>query len=275
MTMTKRAINHANWPVQDVLAFSTTRHLPGSLSDQEVDQVSEPVPQQTPGQVTPVQAADKNPFQSFNLASHVGDTIENVARNRQTLSSLLPPNANIQWLEQAHGAKALVVEQHSQQAPIGDAMITATKNLALAVMTADCLPILLSSVNGDEIAAIHGGWRPLALGIIENTLAQMVSPPQQICAWLGPCIGEQAFEVGAEVRRAFIDKQRSLDVAFVAIGDNKYLADLALIAQNQLIHLGVKQVQRLPHCTYTQSQHYFSYRREKQTGRMATLICRI
>ena len=151
-------------------------------------------------------------------------------------------------------------------------------------MTADCLPILLVSKSGDEIAAIHGGWRPLAANIITKTLEKMKTPTADIYAWLGPCISKNAFEVGSEVKAAFVEQNEQneyINECFEAAytkkfnGNplDKYLADLHKIAKLQLENLGINQISTLPECTYANTDKYYSYRKKAITGRMATLIC--
>ncbi|NQZ24103.1 MAG: peptidoglycan editing factor PgeF [Colwellia sp.] len=258
-------MHKVEWPVQNVLAFTTTRNTPCHHS------IIKPF-------------VSNDPFNHFNLGLHVGDEPENVLAHRQNLLPLLPKNTQIQWLEQVHGSEVLLIEKHSKQALIADAAITREKHIALAIMTADCLPILLTAKDGREVAAIHGGWKPLAKGIIGNTLREMFTENKDINAWLGPCIGKESFEVGAEVRAIFTKQSAHLSEAFSLVStafesehknsEPKYLADLALIAKIQLTALGVNKIDHLEHCTYSDSAQYFSYRRENITGRMATIICR-
>lgn len=218
--------------------------------------------------------ADINsPYQGFNLGLHVGDAPELVNQNRQYLETLLPEHSKIQWLEQVHGNEVAQVAQVSQQPIIADAAITQNKEVCLAVMTADCLPILLSAKQGGEVAAIHGGWRPLAANIISNTVKKMHTPTTELLAWLGPCIGNTAFEVGEEVRESFVSQNPTFSQAFVTKGKGKFLADLTLIAQIQLEQLGVKHIKVQSQCTFLNSDKYYSYRKNAMTGRMASLIC--
>ena len=200
-------------------------------------------------------------------------------RQGQQLLNFLPVKTNIQWLEQVHGDKIHHAVKYSPTPIMADAQYSTEKKLALAIMTADCLPILLASHDGKEIAAIHGGWRPLAQNIIAKTLKFFSSKPEQITAWLGPCIGKTAFEVGADVYQAFIALDESFKPAFSQISlslqaENKYLANLSLIATLQLQQLGVQQVINQSVCTYSHPEDYYSYRRDNITGRMASVICR-
>ncbi|WP_206484046.1 peptidoglycan editing factor PgeF [Thalassotalea sp. G2M2-11] len=243
------AFDHVELPVKNIQAIQTTRlALAKSISN------------------TP-------PFHSFNLGLHVGDDKKQVESNRQQLLSCFPQYAKIQWLEQIHGTNVAVINAHHQQAIIADAVVTQTPRLALAIMTADCLPILLTNQAGTEIAAIHGGWRPLAGNIIAQTLDKMSSDSTQIIAWLGPCIGNTAFEVGNEVKQAFLTLSAKFESCFIASKDDKWLADLVAIASIMLKQQGVEQVINGHHCTYSNTERYYSYRKHQQTGRMASIIC--
>ena len=258
-----RHIHYVDWPAQKVLALTTTRHNPIQPFDQKVDLTK---------------------YSTFNLGDHVGDNHEQVITNRHSLLSLLPDNTYIQWFEQTHGTDVAVIESVVDNPIVADAAITRAKDVALSIMTADCLPILLATKNGNEIAAIHGGWRPLVGNIIANTLAKMTANPSEIVAWLGPCIGSNAFEVGAEVKQKFTEQSATFEQAFKKrrelLTQNqenlgaKYFANLALIARLQLNLLGITNVSGLPHCTFSKKNEYFSYRREGRTGRMASVICR-
>ena len=264
-TFINRPIYKVEWPVPNVLAFTTTRLHPQKHTISQNSKIK--------------------PYSEFNLGEHVGDNLDQVKSNRKHLLNNLPPHSKIQWLEQVHGNNVVIIDSHSPISLIADAAITQQKNISLAVMTADCLPILLTAADGSEIAAIHGGWKPLVKNIIENTINRMLTPNKNIIAWLGPCIGKAAFEVGEEVKLAFESQSESFSSAFSIISTNqvstnnkhevKYLANLAMIAKIQLEKLGVNQVHHLDHCTYTDEQQYFSYRRDNVTGRMASIICRI
>lgn len=211
------------------------------------------------------------PFDSFNLAFHVGDNAEHVAENRRILHGYV---ANpIVWLEQVHGAEVVVVDEQFEAAQVhqADALYTRLRQTPLAIMTADCLPILLASENGEEVAAIHGGWKPLAAGIIANTLAKFRCAPEEIHAWFGPAIGPDAFEVGEDVVDAF-EAQKS--TAFTATKKGKYLGNIFALAETLLRQQGVIKCYGERHCTVSLPELYFSYRRDNITGRMATLIWR-
>lgn len=214
------------------------------------------------------------PFSSLNLGLHVADNPKHVLQNRALLECYLPKPAV--WLNQMHSADVLNVnEQYNvEQIQTADALYTQLKNQPLAIMTADCLPILLTSYDGSEVAAIHGGWRGLEKGIIKNTLACFKSSANQINAWLGPAIGAKQFEVGAEVAALFNRQSPLFKSAFVMQPNQKYLCDIYLIARIQLQQLGVINISGGEHCTVSQSSEFFSYRRDGKTGRMASLIWR-
>ncbi|CAM4256525.1 peptidoglycan editing factor PgeF [Pseudoalteromonas byunsanensis] len=236
-----------NWPIQHrVSALSTTR-LGGD---------------------------SQGPFDSFNLGYHVGDSIAAVDSNHQRLLEYLPRPA--QWLEQVHGAKvyALTSRTASIPWPKADALYTRIAQQPLAVMTADCLPILLCNEQGTEVAAIHGGWRPLVQGVIANTLRLFDSSAEQLYAWLGPAIGPLRFEVGEEVKAQFCAQSSAHHSDFSLQENGKYLADIYSIARRQLAQAGVIRIFGGQFCTVTQSELFFSYRRDGQTGRMASLIWR-
>ncbi len=214
------------------------------------------------------------PFMSLNLGLHVGDDQQAVLTNRALLAAQLP-KATV-WLNQIHSSEVVVVDEYfdPQANYDADALYTRLKNQPLAIMTADCLPVLLTSESGDEVAAIHGGWRGLHAGIIANTLRHFSSPAEQIIAWLGPAIGAAKFEVGSEVKALFCEQSASHHTAFVAQADGKYLADIYLLATTQLINLGIRNISGGEYCTVSNSEQFFSYRRDGQTGRMASLIWR-
>ena len=214
------------------------------------------------------------PFDSFNVGLHVGDDEQAVLANRELLTNQLPNPAV--WLNQIHSSDVVVIDEDSDlnQVRSADALYTRVAKQPLAIMTADCLPVLLCSTTGDEIAAVHGGWRGLEKGIIKNTLACFSAPSKQIYAWLGPAIGSEQFEVGAEVATRFIAKSPLFKEAFKLQSNNKYLCDIYLIARIELEQLGVINISGGDYCTVSQPSLFFSYRREGKTGRMASLIWR-
>ncbi|MCO4799279.1 MAG: peptidoglycan editing factor PgeF [Colwelliaceae bacterium] len=252
-----QAFDLIDMPVNKIQAFQTTRINPNNNDIQPSKNKS----------LSPVA------FEHFNLGLHVGDNEKSVLNNRQKLLSYLPNNTNIQWLEQVHGNSVIVVNEQSTTAIKADAIITRASKLALAIMTADCLPILLVNADGTEIAAIHAGWRPLASGIIEETLSKIYSNNQDIYAWLGPCISQRNFEVGNEVKTKFEKLNPQFSVAFKINKKGKWLADLQQIAIMMLQELGVENITTSNGCTFDNNERYYSYRKEQKTGRMVTIIC--
>ncbi|TBR38241.1 peptidoglycan editing factor PgeF [Marinomonas agarivorans] len=212
------------------------------------------------------------PYDSLNLGGHVGDDPESVHSNRQRFMKQTSMPETLRWLQQVHGTS--VVEWPSaQQGDIeADAAYSRVTHQVCAVMTADCLPILFCNAKGTEVAACHAGWRGLCAGVIEATLAKF-SLLDDVLVWLGPAIGPQKFEVGAEVRSAFMTHDPQAKHAFVPLETaDKWLANLYLLARQRLVKQGVKQIYGGDFCTYTDTQRFFSYRRDKDTGRMATSI---
>jgi len=207
----------------------------------------------------------------LNLASHVGDDPSSVMRNRSLLAdSLQLPSAPI-WLEQVHGCDVVMADERGVPPPC-DASVSQRSGVVCAVLTADCLPLLLCNREGTVVAAVHAGWRGLAAGVIEQTIAQMKCPGDQIMAWLGPAIGPDAFEVGADVRDIFLAYQAQAEWAFRDQGNGKWLCDIYLLAKQRLTDLGVNQICGGDLCTYSDTERFYSYRRDGATGRMASLI---
>lgn len=211
-------------------------------------------------------------YASLNLGAHVGDAPADVACNRQRLQQALQLSQAPVWLQQVHGTQVLSLPTtaHTFEA---DAACTTQPGLACAVLTADCLPVLFCDRAGSVVAAAHAGWRGLLAGVLENTVRSMAVSSTTIMAWLGPAIGPQAFEVGAEVRTAFVAQDTDADAAFTAAAaSGKFMADLYALARLRLQRIGVTQIYGGGACTYSDPGLYFSYRREPVTGRMATLI---
>ncbi|MFA5984237.1 MAG: peptidoglycan editing factor PgeF [Methylococcaceae bacterium] len=211
------------------------------------------------------------PYESLNLAQHVGDDPQAVANNRQLIKAVLGLPAEPVWLDQQHSNQVIQVDQASLGL-IADASYTSSQQVVCAVLTADCLPILICDQEGTTVASIHAGWRGLLAGIIENTMARL--PNRVWLAWLGPAIGPACFEVGDEVRAAFLQKSAIFAAGFTPKCDGKWLADIYHLARIQLTALKVEQIFGGEFCTFTEQELFFSYRRDKQTGRMATLIWR-
>lgn len=211
------------------------------------------------------------PWSSLNLGGHVGDQPAAVAANRQRLVELAQLPAMPHWLEQVHGTEVARLSAARQALLRADGAVTREPGVVCAVMTADCLPVLFCSADGSEVAAAHAGWRGLCAGVLEKTLAQFHCEPQEIYAWLGPAIGPAAFEVGGEVRDAFLTQDPQAEQAFRPAG-NKYYADIWLLARQRLLAAGIRSVSAEPRCTFSESDDFFSFRRDGTTGRMATLI---
>lgn len=214
------------------------------------------------------------PYASFNLGDHVGDDPAAVAENRHLLRLQLP--AEPVWLQQVHGKQccdaSTCSNANGNQPAEADAAFTRTPGVVCAVLTADCLPILLCDIDGTIVAAAHAGWRGLAAGVIEAAVASMGIPGSRLMAWLGPAIGPQHFEVGSEVREIFIAHDPQAARAFVARPNSKWLCDIYLLAAQRLAALGVCRLAKTDFCTVREKDRFFSYRRDGSTGRMASLI---
>ncbi|MBP2859742.1 polyphenol oxidase [Dickeya oryzae] len=211
------------------------------------------------------------PYDSLNLGNHVGDSPLHVQDNRQRLLATAELPVMPHWLQQVHGTQVINLDQVSSDSLTGDAAYTTRQDRVCAVMTADCLPVLFCSANGDEVAVAHAGWRGLQAGVLEETLRHFHARPADILAWMGPAIGPQQFEVGGEVREAFLQVDPIADCAFVP-RNGKFLADIYQLARLRLAAAGVTQVFGGEYCTVSDSGRFFSYRRDGMTGRMATLI---
>lgn len=219
------------------------------------------------------------PFDTFNLAAHVEDSPADVDENRRRLQAWLGSGLRpVQWLNQVHGT-CVAAARDDGLVETADALVIDRPGCVGAVLTADCLPVLLAAADGSKVAVAHAGWRGLAGGIVERTVAAMDTPASEIVAWLGPAIGACHFEVGEDVRQAFIDPQRELlqrpaaEAAFrPASTQGKYLADLYVLARLRLAAIGVNAVHGGGCCTVCDSSRFYSYRRDGRTGRMATVI---
>ncbi|MEO8102002.1 MAG: peptidoglycan editing factor PgeF [Betaproteobacteria bacterium] len=215
-------------------------------------------------------------YASLNLGAHVGDDPLAVQENRRRVCSLLPGTP--QWLNQVHGTRVVTIggDAVDRSPPEADASITRMMGRPCAVMVADCLPILFCDVRGSCVAAAHAGWRGLAAGVIERTVAAMQIESGQLTAWLGPAIGASAFEVGQDVVDAFASQRKDARAAFrlLAGRPGKYLADIYALARLRLSAAGIEHVHGGGLCTVSAPDRYFSYRRDGQTGRMAAIIWR-
>jgi polyphenol oxidase len=218
-------------------------------------------------------------YASLNLGAHVGDTPAAVAENRLRLATLL--HSTPTWLNQVHGTQVVAAEDVllAQGMPPADASVARTPGTPALVLVADCLPVLFTDLRGTCVAAAHAGWRGLCAGVLEATVAAMPVPPHELMSWFGPAIGPTAFEVGAEVREAFLtaagEGHELTDAAFKPRGaahPGKYLADIYALARIRLRNVGVTQIYSGDFCTVSDHVRFFSYRRDGQCGRMAAAI---
>lgn len=210
------------------------------------------------------------PFDSLNLAEHVGDDTEKVAENRARLKQALDLPAEPVWLKQVHGTRVVDAAGVSG-APEADGSYTCESGVVCAALTADCLPLLLCDEQGSCVAAVHVGWRGLSAGVIEEAL-QHLGDTRQLMAWLGPAIGPHSFEIGFDVRERFMAHDTAAEHAFQSSPAGRWLADLYQLARQRLNAQGVTRIYGGGWCTYSESQRFYSYRRDGVTGRMATLI---
>lgn len=215
---------------------------------------------------TRVGGVSNPPFNQLNLGKHVGDHPAAVAENRAILRSYLP--AEPKWLNQVHG-----ITVASEGGCDADASISTQANEVSVIMTADCLPVLFCDQAGTVVAAAHAGWRGLCDGVLEATVRKMARPASEILAWMGPAIGPERFEVGDEVRTAFVAHDPAAASAFKpGATEGKWLADIYTLAHQRLTAIGVTEVYGGGLCTVSDAENFFSYRRDHQTGRMAALI---
>jgi YfiH family protein len=216
-------------------------------------------------------------YEQFNLASHVGDDEAAVTSNREKLGADLCLPAEPVWLDQVHGNKVYRIEKDdapraSAAIVKADASSTDRIGIVCAVLTADCLPVFICDRSATQVAVAHAGWRGLHQGIITSTVRSLRAQPDELLASLGPAIGPRAFEVGEEVLIAFTEKDKNNASAFTATGDNHYLCDIYQLARNELFSLGINDVSGGEYCTFSDDEMFYSYRRSKETGRMASLI---
>lgn len=209
------------------------------------------------------------PYTSLNLGGHVGDDPAAVAANRARLAAGLP--APPLWLEQVHGIGVVDADACVGRVE-ADAAVARRSGRVCAVMTADCLPVLLCDRAGTVVAAVHAGWRGLCAGVVEATVAAMGVPAGELLAWQGPAIGPAAFEVGDEVRAAFMARDAAAAVAFRAVRPGKWLADIWLLARQRLAAAGLGAVYGGGRCTASETETFYSFRRDGVTGRMASCI---
>ena len=213
----------------------------------------------------------KGVYASLNLGAHVGDDASTVGQNRLLLEQAAALPAAPAWLTQVHGTSVLDLSGWQGELVEADAAFSQQSGQVCLVMTADCLPVLFCNQQGTQVAAAHAGWRGLCDGVLEQTLTHFADP-QDVLVWFGPAIGPGRFEVGAEVRAAFIAKDPGANQAFVPQGNAKYLANIYLLARQRLMAAGVSRFYGGEHCTFSEPELFFSYRRDGQTGRMASCI---
>ena len=247
---------HADWPAPaGVQAFTTLRHgAGGSLA----------------------------PFDHFNLGNRVaadGDDASTVERNRAELVQRLVLPSTPHWLRQVHGTDVLRfdgpgIAKAAADEPVADAAVTTTPGVVLAILTADCLPVLFAEEGGSALGAAHAGWRGLAAGVLENTVVAMGAPASRITAWLGPAAGPQAYEIGEEVFEAFVTSDASAASAFIATRPGHWRVDLYRLARQRLAAIGLTRIHGGDLCTISDPQRFYSHRRDARTGRMASVIWR-
>ena len=237
-----------DWPAPPgVRACVTTRRLPG---------------------------ASLPPFDAFNLGARCGDDPDAVRANRAQLVELAALPGAPHWLSQVHGTAVHEVAAGTPETdePEADAAVTRVPGAVLGVLTADCLPVLFATRDGSTIGAAHAGWRGLAAGVLEATVAAMRAPGGEILAWLGPAAGPARYEIGAEVRAAFVDADADAAASFIPTRPGHYLIDLYALARRRLAAAGVSRIHGGGLCTISDATRFYSYRRDGHTGRMASLI---
>jgi YfiH family protein len=226
------------------------------------------------------------PYDSLNVGMHVGDGISAVTENRERVRRHLGLPAEPEWIEQVHGTDVLDLESaphaaslptshadhHAAPLATADAVLTRRSGQVCVVQVADCLPVLFASRDASVVAAAHAGWRGLAAGVLEATVAKLAIEPQRLVAWLGPAIGAEHFEVGEELRAAFAARDAGAAAAFVANARGRWQCDLVALARRRLAAVGVTAVFGGSWCTYADRARFFSYRRDGRCGRMAALI---
>lgn len=215
--------------------------------------------------------ASRGPYASFNLGDHVGDDPQAVRDNRAQLRAALALPAEPRWLKQEHGVH-VVDAAHAPAGVAADGAWTDRPGIVCAVLTADCLPIFLCDRKGTKVALLHAGWRGLAGGIVDAGLRALTLPPEEVLVWLGPAIGPDSYEVGDDVRRAFLNDDPGAAEAFRPAGAGRWLADMYALARRQLRQRGVCAVTGGERCTLRERGAFYSFRRDGTTGRMASLV---
>lgn len=212
------------------------------------------------------------PFDAFNLGLRCGDETVTVLENRNQLATALALPSAPRWLRQVHCIDVAI--EPGRDEPEADASVTSMPGIVLAILTADCLPVVFSAKDGSEIASAHAGWRGLCAGVLEATVAAMRTPANNIIAWLGSCAGPQAYEVGQEVFDAFVSRDAGASQAFVATRPGHWRVDLYALARQRLADAGIaaNSIHGGGLCTISEPSRFFSHRRDQRSGRMATLV---
>jgi len=213
------------------------------------------------------------PFDSLNLGAHVGDSLAAVAENRRRVRDRLSLPAEPAWLEQVHGTRVADLDARGEagRGP-ADAVITRRAGEVCAVQVADCMPVLFAARDASAVAVAHAGWRGLAAGVLEETVAQLGVAAGELIAWLGPAISVRHFEVGDEVRASFLDGDPGASVGFTQNERGRWQCDLGALARRRLAALGVTEISGGTWCTYAEPARFFSFRRDGRCGRMAALV---
>jgi len=225
------------------------------------------------GCTTKAGGVSQREFATLNLGMHVGDDPDHVAENRLRMRSVCGLKMMPTWLNQVHGTH-VVVDPSPDAVPTADAIVSTVPNVVCAVMIADCLPVLFASTDGEKVGAAHAGWRGLCAGVLETTIAALKTPAENLVVWLGPAISQDHFEVGDEVRDAFINFDRNAARCFAQNARGRWQADLCALAVQRLHSMGVRQVFDGGLCTFGDPKRFFSYRRDGQCGRMAAFVAR-
>ncbi len=220
---------------------------------------------------TRVDGVSQPPYAQCNLATHVGDEEGRVLQNRQQLQRQIGLRQQPQWLNQVHGTTVVETPFALAEIPMADGCWTAQSGVPCAVLTADCLPILITNRKGSQVAALHAGWRGLAAGVVAQGVQRFADPREEILVWIGPAIAQSSYEVGEEVREIFCQQDARADCCFIPSPNGRWLASMVNLAKLRLRQIGVEAVYGGEWDTF-EDERFFSYRRDGVTGRFATLI---
>jgi YfiH family protein len=216
--------------------------------------------------------ASSSSYAALNLATHVGDAPEHVAENRARLRAGVPLPSEPVWLEQVHGATVLDLDLDRDAVGPADGAVTSRAGVVCAVLTADCLPVIFAARDGSRVGVAHAGWRGLLNGVLPAAVRALQAPPAEVVAWLGPAISSPSYEVGADVRDAYLARDAEASAAFSPNARGRWQADLYALARTSLVGAGVKDVHGGGFCTFAEAYRFFSHRREAPCGRFATLV---